>query len=298
MAQVGVAVLEKAAALLHGVHDALLRHHRADGLIASAQPLGDGDQVGRDAFLLHGVQGAGAAHPAHDFVGDEQDAVAVAHLAHAAEIAGHRRDGAGCGAHHRFGHEGHHGVGSQALEGLLELLRQAFAVLLGAFVVALVAVGVAGRDVLHLDQQRRELRAAPGVAAHRQRAQRVAVIALPARDDMTALRLADFHEVLPRHLQGGFHRFGAAGHEVGVRSASRRIGDQPVGQLFGDFGCEEAGVGIGQRVDLRMHGGLDVRMVVSQAGHRGAAGAVDVGAAGAVVDPDALAAYGDGGRLA
>ena len=44
--------------------------------------------------------------------------------------------------------------------------------------------------MMRLDQQRREGRAAPFVAAGRQRAQRIAVIALAAGDDVAALRLA------------------------------------------------------------------------------------------------------------
>ena len=58
--------------------------HRADRLIAAAQSLGDRHQVGHDAFLLARVQRAGAAHAAHHFVEDQQDAVAVAELADAA----------------------------------------------------------------------------------------------------------------------------------------------------------------------------------------------------------------------
>ena len=54
---------------------------------------------------------------------------------------------------------------------------------------------------MHLDQQRCELLAAPFVAADGQGTQRVAVIALPARDEVPALRLALLHEVLPRHLE-------------------------------------------------------------------------------------------------
>ena len=61
-----------------------LREHRADRLVAAAEALGDRQQVGHDAFLLAGVQRAGAAHAAHHLVEDQQDAVAVAQFAHAA----------------------------------------------------------------------------------------------------------------------------------------------------------------------------------------------------------------------
>ena len=84
VAEVGVAVLEEAAASRDRVDDARLRQHRADRLVAAAQALGDGHQVGHHAFLLAGVQRAGAAHAAHHLVEDQQHAVAVADLAHAA----------------------------------------------------------------------------------------------------------------------------------------------------------------------------------------------------------------------
>ena len=39
VAQIGVAMLEEARALFDGAHDALLRHDRADRLVAAARPL-------------------------------------------------------------------------------------------------------------------------------------------------------------------------------------------------------------------------------------------------------------------
>src|SRR3546814_9288456 len=77
---------------------------------------------------------------------------------------------------------------------------------------------------MRLDQQRPELRAAPLVAAGSQRAQRVAVIALPARNDVAALRLALLDEVLPRHLQRRLDRLRTAAHQVDVVEPHRRVG--------------------------------------------------------------------------
>ena len=68
MRQIGVAVLERARALPDGVDDVPAREHGADRLIAAAQSLGDGLDIGRDAFLLPRVQRAGAAHAAHHLV--------------------------------------------------------------------------------------------------------------------------------------------------------------------------------------------------------------------------------------
>src|SRR6476659_4642578 len=101
---------------------------------------------------------------------------------------------------------------------------------------------------MRLDQERRERRAAPFVAAGGQRAQRVAVIALAAGDDVAALGLAALDEILPRHLQRRLDRLRAAAYEVRVADAWGGVGDQPVGEFLGDFGGEEAGVGVGEAV--------------------------------------------------
>ena len=84
------------------------------------------------------------------------------------------------------------------------------------------------------DQQRAELGAAPFVAAGRQCAQRVAVIALPPRDDVPALRLALLDEILPRHFQRRLDRFRSAADEIDVIDACGRVLDQAIGQILGE----------------------------------------------------------------
>ena len=267
--------------------------HGADRLVAAAQPLGDGHEVGRDAFLLAGVQRAGAAHAAHHLVEDQQHAVAVANLADALEVAFGRRHGAGGGADHRLGDEGHHRVGAELVDLGFERARGALGIGLLRLARLLEAIGEAGIDVMRLDQQRREGRAPPFVAAGRQRAQRIAVIALATGDDVAALFLAALGEILPRHLERRFDRFRPAAHEIGVADAFGGVGDQPVGESLGHFGGEEAGMGIGELVELLVQGRRHCGMAVPQAGHRGAARGVDVALAGGIDDFDALAAGGD-----
>ncbi len=148
---------------------------------------------------------------------------------------------------------------------------------------------------MRLDQQRLERRAAPFVAAGRERAERVAVIALAARDDVAALRLALLDKVLPRHLQRRLDRLRAAADEVGVADAGRRVGHQPVGQRLGGVRGEEAGMRVSELVELRMQRGLHVGMAMAEARDRGAARSIDVAAALGVDQLDALAA--DRGRI-
>ena len=76
-----------------------------------------------------------------------------------------------------------------------------------ALIFAALGIFVTGGDVADFDQQRRELVPPPDIAARRQGTQRVAVIALAAGDDVAALWLAYFGEILPRQFEGTFHSF-------------------------------------------------------------------------------------------
>ena len=90
---------------------------RAERQISGAQSLRERDEVRRDPLVLARVTPAGAAHPAHDFVEDEQHAVAVADLADALEITGRGRDAAKRRADYGLGDEGGN-VGRPELENL------------------------------------------------------------------------------------------------------------------------------------------------------------------------------------
>src|ERR1700681_769498 len=126
------------------------------------------------------------------------------------------------------------------------------------------------------DQNRREGLAPPGVAADGKRAERVAVIALSAGNEMTALRLLALDEILPRHLERGLDRLRSTGDEIDLGHARRRVRDQLVRQFLGDLGGEETGVAIGEAVELRMHRRDDRRVLVSQTRDRRAAACVEV----------------------
>src|SRR5216117_2164746 len=98
---------------------------------------------------------------------------------------------------------------------------------------------VAGGDAGDVDEQGRELLATPLVAADRERAERVAVIALPAGDEDFALRLSGLDEILARHLERRLDRFRSTRDEIDVPDPRRCIGDQRIGKLLGHLGGEE-----------------------------------------------------------
>jgi hypothetical protein len=120
----------------------------------------------------------------------------------------------------------------------------------------------------HIDEEWFELFAPPGIAAHCQGTQGVAVIALAPRNEMAALRLADLDEVLARHLQRSLYRFRPATHEIHMAHALRRTVDQQLRQFLGHVCREEAGMGVGEFVDLLVHGRDHIGVTVPEARHR------------------------------
>ena len=291
MRQISVAVLERARTLPDRVDDARGREHRADRLIAAAEPLGDRLDVGRDALLLPRMQRASAAHAAHHLVEDQERTMLIADLTHGTEITFRRRNGAPGRADHRLGNEGRDRVGTKPLELGFQIRREPRDKIRLGFIVALFMIGKRRGDMAERRRQQRRIRLAPpGVAAGRQCAERVAVIALPPRDEALALRLSGLEKILPRDLDRGFDRFRAAADEIDVSEPARLVADQMIGQRLRRFRREERGVRIGEFRSLLRHRLENARMLVAEAGHRGAAGGIQYLAAVLAKQPDALPA--------
>src|SRR5271156_6587041 len=108
-----------------------------------------------------------------------------------------------------------------------------------------------------LDQERLQLHPPPCIAADRERAESIAVIALPLGDDMTAPGLANLDKILARHLERGLDRLRPAADQIGVAHPRRRDLDQAIGETFGGLGGEEAGVGVGEGVELPAYSAED-----------------------------------------
>ena len=271
--------------------DHMARHQdAAHRLIAAAQSLRDHLDIRRDRFLFPGMHGAGAAHAAHHLIQDQQRAVTRADLPHRPEIAGQRRDAAERCTHHRFRDEGRDGLGAERLELGLQFGREARDVIVVGLVIAPVAIGVAGRDMPKSVRQHRHVELAPHrIAAGGQRAERVAMVALPPRDEARALWLAAFHVILPRHLQRGLRRLRARRTEIHMREPARLVPQHQIGQLFRRFAGIERGVGVADLRRLRAHRLQHARMAVAEAGDGRAAGSVDDGLSVGITNENALA---------
>ena len=97
------------AACRGGVHHLGAAHHAGDR-VATGHGFGHGDHVRRDAALLDGKPGAGAAGAGLNFVGNQQNAVLVAQGAQALQKLGGGHIEAAF-ALHRFHDDGGHAAG-------------------------------------------------------------------------------------------------------------------------------------------------------------------------------------------
>jgi hypothetical protein len=52
--------------------------------------------------------------------------------------------------------------------------------------------------------------------------------------------------------------------------------NQVIRERFGDLRGKKSGVGVGQLIDLRMHGGQDIGVRVTEAGYGGATAGIEV----------------------
>src|SRR5262249_57420527 len=80
-----------------------------------------------------------------------------------------------------------------------------------------------------------------------------AVVARAARDQIAALRLATFDEILARQLECRLDRLRSAADVEDVIEPHWRTRDEVVGKLLGGLRCEEARVRVFKMVELRAH---------------------------------------------
>ena len=234
VAEISVAMLEKPTARCKCIKNTVRHHQRANRLVACTKPLGDGNHVGLDAIVIAGEQMAGPAHAAHHLVEDQQHIIFIADRPNALEIAIDRGHRAHCCPNHRLGDEGGNRFRAEFQNLVFQLIGDTLAIVKFCLVLLLVAIGVTRIDVVHgIAQHWRKLRPPPAIAAGCQRTQRIAVIALPARDDLRLVGLAGFNKILSRQFKGGFHGFRPAGHEIDPVQIARCARCQKFSEFFG-----------------------------------------------------------------
>ena len=235
MGGIGVAVeeLDEVFRPVHeGVVDALLGHHSAHGYGAVGQALGHAHQVGSDAEGLRRKGRAGAAEAGDDLVEDQQDAVPVADLAQALQVALRRHQHAGT-AGHGLDDDGGDGAGVMQRDAALQVVGK-LRTMRGLAHAEGVACGVMRvADVVHARQHRAEHLAVGHHAAHRDAAEVHPVVTALAADEAGARGLATHAVVGQGHLQRRLDGLRPGIGEEDLVHASRGDLRQPVGQFEG-----------------------------------------------------------------
>ncbi len=205
----------------------------ADGGVAAGHRLGAGDHVRHVAEVVAGEHRPDPPERADDLVGDQQDVVGVADLAHPVEVAGRGREAA-AGVLHRLQEHRRDRLGPLEQDGLLDAVGRPAAERLG--VVAQVLRGAVGVGVGHLERardQRLEHLLGRRDARDGQRPLRGAVVGDRTADDLVLGGPPDQLPVLLGQLPRRLHGLPATGGEEDPVQVARGVVRQPLGQLDG-----------------------------------------------------------------
>src|SRR5687768_15737532 len=223
--------------------------------------------------------------------------MAVANAADDLEIAGRRRRRAERCSHNRLGNEGDGAALAQFGDRHIEALRRALGIIFVALSLVLVAVCKARLDQADGRNQNWIIELAPRfVAGNGQRADRVAVIGMPAGNEMIAGRFAALDPKLAGKFQCRLRRLRAAGDEKRPPRSAGSPSREAFCQLFRRSAGEEGRMDELKLLELPL-GGLDhARMTVAEAGNGGPARGIEILLACRIAYVAALPA--DGGRIA
>ena len=250
---------EGGALLQEGLHQPVGGDHGPQRRVARGEPLGHRDDVGLVPVAVGAEPVPETAERADHLVGDQEDAVPVADLAHPLEVPVRRWE-APASVLHRLEVDRGDGVRPLPDDGPLDLVG-------GPPSEGHLVVGEEGRpvevgvgDLDRAGDQRLEGGLEVRYAGDRQRPHGGPVVGDLAADDLGALRLAGHPEVLAGQLPGRFDRLGAAGGEEDAVEVARGIVGQSLGQLYG------AWVGVGPEGEV----GQCARLLRSRLGQLGA----------------------------
>jgi hypothetical protein len=149
---------------------------------------------------------------------------------------------------------------------------------------------VRGRHDHRVEQQRRIALAVERNVGDRERAERLAMVALRQRHEAAFFRPPAIAPVVEAHLERDFHGRGAV---VGVEHALERRGREPhqlLGQRDRRLVAEARQQHVLELVDLALERRADRGVVVAEQVHPPRADRVEVAAAVVVLEPDAVAA--------
>ncbi len=269
MTDIGMTVLKEAGPVFDRPVNFIGAQHGTDGLVSGAEPLGNTQNVWRNAVLLVSEQRSGTAHAAHHLVEDQQDTIGVADFPNALEISLNGRHRSCCGTDDRFGDKGHHVFRSQPKDFRLQFAGDPLAIFKSSFSFPATAIFETWSDMGRFDHQRRKWLTSPLIAACCQRAKRIAVIALTPRNYPVTGWFALFKKVLTGELERRFNGFGPSRNEIDTVKVSRSPCHEQIRELFRRFRREKSGMCKGDPVHLILDCLCNVRIGMPKAGDSG-----------------------------
>ena len=191
MGLIGEAVLEGAGTAFECIDDAGCDEDGAEGRVTAGDSLPYQDDVWLDIPVLDGEGFSCAAHAAHDFVGDQENAAVAADCGDALGVAVRRYGGAESCANYGLEDESSHSCGVVRAKEIFEIVCAGDRAVRKTLIERTV-IAKAGGDVSPFGEHGLIGSAAGDVAADGHGAESAAVVALTARDDAIARRLPAF----------------------------------------------------------------------------------------------------------
>lgn len=296
MRLIGEAVHECGASLLKSVDDPGRDQDGTERRVAAGDSFADEDDVWLEIPVLRGKRLAGAAHAAHDFIGDKKNAVFAADFRDAGGVAVDSGSGTEGGAHDGLEDECRYARGIVGGEECVQIIS-AGEIAFGIRFVERAVIAKARSDVAPFWNHGRVGSATRDISTDRHRAKSAAVVALFARDNAITSRLFELKKILAGKFQCSFRRFGTAGSEINPSTTLKITwseGQDTSSEVFGGLTMKLRSVRKGNLIGLGSHGVANLLNAVTNVDNGGLAGSVEIAPASRIDNPATFTADGDG----
>ncbi|MNC84557.1 hypothetical protein D3C83_01130 [compost metagenome] len=268
--------------------DGVARHYARERQVAAGDALGQQQKIRRDAGLLVGEETAGAAEAGHDLVGDQVHLVTVAERPRPPQVFRVVHRHAARPLHQRLDDQCR-GLAVMPLEVLFESPRAAHGVVARRLpLLRQPPVGACHLAALH--DERRIGVLEEGDVGHRQRAERLPVIAAGEADEAGLGRPSRVAPVMKAHLERDLDRGRAVAR---IEAMAERVAGgarKALRQRHRRFMAAPGKQDVLELPELVRDCGIDARMAVAEQVDPPRADGVEVATAVEIVEPAAFAA--------
>ena len=194
------------------ISDRAAKYGRRKRNVTAGQTLGHRNDVCRHAIVLERAPRAAAPRTTHDFIGDQQYFVAVAHLTHGLRVSGRSGHDPTSGANDRLEHERRHVLRPQRKDALLKFPGQCGREFRGCH-ARRRPIHICGGHKRHVQQAARKRLAPFGKPGQGQSSERAAVVGAIAGNEAALVRTPECRPILQCDLHRAFDRLRAAGRK-------------------------------------------------------------------------------------